>query len=159
MNVSSSGGIAIRRAAEADVPLVLSFIRALAEYEKIPGEVAATEEMLRDSLFGPQRAAEAALAYYGDEPAGYAVFFHNFSTNAGRRGMYLEDIFVHEEYRGRGVGKALLKYVIDTARERGCARMNWSVLKWNRPAIEFYESLGARALADWTVFRLDLPSR
>ncbi len=159
MNVSSGGTIAIRRATEADVPLVLSFIRALAAYEKIAHEVIATEEMLRESLFGPEKAAEAVLAYWGAEPAGYAVFFHNFSTNAGKRGVYLEDLFVHDEYRGRGIGKALFDYVADVARGRGCARMNWAALKWNRKAIEFYESLGARALADWTVFRLDLLQR
>lgn len=144
----------IRPAEVADVPLILRFIRALAEYERLAHEVVATEKLLRDSLFGPEPGAEVILAFVGDEPAGFALFFHNFSTFLGRRGLYLEDLFVHPEWRGRGVGRQLLVYLARLAVARGCGRMEWAVLDWNEPAIRFYRSLGAHPMHDWTVFRL-----
>ncbi|HMD49542.1 MAG TPA: GNAT family N-acetyltransferase [Bryobacteraceae bacterium] len=156
--MTTSPHVAIRQACEADVPLLLSFIRRLAEYEKLAHEVRATEEVLRDSIFGNRRVAEAVFAYAGDAPAGFAVFFHNFSTFTGRPGIYLEDLFVDPEYRGLGIGKALLGHVESVARERGCSRLQWAVLKWNQSAIDFYEKLGARPLDDWTIYRLGLDS-
>jgi GNAT superfamily N-acetyltransferase len=156
MNVTTSPHIAIRQACEADVPLLLSFIRKLAEYEKLLPHVTATEEVLRDSLFGNRRVAEAVFANVDDVPAGFALFFHNFSTFIGRPGIYLEDLFVDPEHRGLGIGKALLGYVEGVARERGCGRLEWAVLKWNQSAIDFYEKLGARPLDDWTMYRLGL---
>lgn len=156
MNVTTPLHVAIRQACEADVPLLLSFIRRLAEYEKLAHEVRATEEVLQDSLFGNRRVAEAVLAYAGDVPAGFAVFFHNFSTFTGRPGVYLEDLFVDPEYRGSGIGKALLGYLEGVARERGCGHLQWAVLKWNQSAIDFYEKRGAQPLDDWTIYRLGL---
>ena len=153
MSVSSLGPLSIRPATENDLPLVFSFIRKLAEYEKLAHEVTATEERLRENLFGPQKYAEAVIAYAGDVPAGFAVFFHNFSTYAGRPGIYLEDLFVDPEYRGHGLGKALLAYLEGVARERGCGWLQWAVLKWNQPAIDFYQGLGAKPLDDWTLYR------
>jgi GNAT superfamily N-acetyltransferase len=144
----------IRRAAETDVPNILAMIRALAEYENAaPGAVTATETQLRESLFGTAPGAEALIASVGEEVAGFALFFHNFSTWRGRRGMFLEDLFVWPQMRRRGVGKALLCEVSRIAVERGCPRLDWMVLDWNQPAIEFYKSLGAMALEDWTTFR------
>lgn len=153
MNVSSLGPLSIRPATQNDLPLVISFIRKLAEYEKLAHEVTATEEFLRENLFGSRKYAEAVIAYAGDAPAGFAVFFHNFSTYAGRPGIYLEDLFVDPEYRGHGLGKALLAYLENVARERGCASLQWAVLKWNQPAIDFYRRLGAEPLDDWTLYR------
>ncbi len=145
----------IRPAAESDVPTLLALIRGLAEYEKAaPGAVLATESLLQEALFGAHPAAEALLAYVGTEVAGYAIFFHNFSTWRGRRGLYLEDLFVKPEQRGRGIGKALLREVARIAVERGCPRMEWLVLDWNKPAIDFYRALGAISLDEWTTFRL-----
>ncbi len=149
----------IRRAAERDVPDILSMVRALAEYENAaPGAVTATEAQLRESLFGPQPGAEALIASIGDVVAGFALFFHNFSTWRGRRGLYLEDLFVWPHMRRRGVGKALLGEVSRIAMERGCPRLDWMVLDNNQPAIEFYKSLGAITLDDWTTFRLGEPA-
>lgn len=143
------------RAAElADIPLILEFIRGLAEYERLAHECVATEALLRESLFGPRPAAEVVLAFAGEEPAGFALFFHNFSTFLGRRGLYLEDLFVRPEWRGRGLGRMLLAHLARLAVERGCGRLEWWVLDWNTPAIEFYRSLGARAMDEWTVYRL-----
>ena len=156
MSVSSSGNLTIRPALECDVPLILSFIRKLAEYEKLAHEVTASEEGLRQGLFGPAKNAEAVIAYAGDAPAGFAVFFHNFSTYPGRPGIYLEDLFVDPEYRGRGLGKALLSHLEALARERGCVWLQWAVLKWNQPAIDFYNSLGAEAMDEWTLYRLQV---
>lgn len=144
----------IRAAVEDDVPLLLAFIKELAEYEKLSHEVSATEEILRDSLFGERRVAEALLAYTDDEPAGFALFFHNFSTFIGRPGIYLEDLYVRPEYRGAGIGRALLIHLAKLAKERGCGRLEWWVLDWNEPSIGFYESLGAVAMDDWTVYRV-----
>ncbi len=144
----------IRPATEEDVPLLLRFIKELAEYENLSHEVSATEEVLRESLFGERRVAESLLAYLGDEPAGFALFFHNFSTFLGRPGLYLEDLFVRPGFRGAGVGRALLVHLARLARERGCGRLEWSVLDWNEPAKRFYESLGAVPMEGWTVYRV-----
>ncbi len=144
----------IAPATERDVPLILSFIKKLADYEKLSHQVVATEDMLRDALFGSRPAAEVLIAYWDDEPAGFALFFHNFSTFLGRRGIYLEDLFVDPAQRGKGIGKALLIHLAKIAKERNCGRFDWSVLDWNKPAIDFYKSLGAVPLEDWTQFRL-----
>ena len=129
----------IRPATAADVPLLLEFIRAIAEYEKLIDQVKATEETLRESLFGDRPAAEALLGEWGGEPAAFAVYFQNFSTFTGRPGLYLEDLFVKPEYRQRGIGKLMLKHLAKIAVERGCPRLEWVALDWNEPAIEFYE--------------------
>lgn len=146
--------ITMRAATEADVPLILQFIRELAEYERLLHVVKATEDVLRESLFGARPAAEVILAYDGDSPAGFALFFHHFSTFVGRPGLYLEDIYVKPEYRSRGIGRMFFRELVRIAKHRNCGRMEWAVLNWNRPAISFYESLGARAIDDWTIFRL-----
>lgn len=145
--------VQIRFATEEDVPLLLGFIRGLAEYERLSHEVVATEEGLRESLF-ERRVAEALIAYLEDEPAGFALFFHNFSTFLGRPGIYLEDLYVKPESRGAGAGKALLKHIARIARGRGCGRFEWSVLDWNEPAIGFYRKIGAEPMDDWTVYRV-----
>ncbi len=150
--------IRIAPATEDQVPLILDFIRGLAEYEKLAHEVVATEESLRRSLFGPRPDAEVVIACVDGEPAGFALFFHNFSTFVGRRGLYLEDLFVKPAYRGHGVGRRLLQHLARLAVERGCGRFEWWVLDWNAPAIRFYESLGARPMSDWTVYRLTGPA-
>lgn len=145
----------IRPASPADVPVILELIRGLAEYEKAsPAEVTADEPTLRASLFGEKPAAEVLLACLGDDPVGLALFFHNFSTWRGKPGLYLEDLFVRPEMRGRGYGKALLIELARIARARGCPRLEWAVLDWNQSAIEFYKSLGAVPLHEWTIFRL-----
>jgi GNAT superfamily N-acetyltransferase len=144
----------IRVATEDDVPLLLSLIRELAEYEHLPHEVIATEETLRDSLFGERPVAETLLAYLGDDPAGFALFFHNFSTFLGRPGIYLEDLYVRPEFRAAGVGRALLVHIAGLARDRNCGRLEWSVLDWNEPAIGFYERIGASPVSGWTVYRV-----
>jgi len=141
-------------ATEGDVPLILRLIRALAEYEKLAAAVTATEDTLHRSLFGPQKAAEVVLAYVDDEPAGFAVFFENFSTFLGVPGLYLEDLFVVPKWRRHGIGRRLLVHLARTAVERGCGRVEWTVLDWNEPAITFYRSIGARAMDDWTIYRL-----
>ena len=144
----------IRRARVEDVPIILELIRDLAAYERAPDEVTATEEQLADVLFGERPVAEVLLAFEGKSPAGFAVFFHNFSTWLGRPGLYLEDLFVKPEKRGKGYGCALLMELAKIARDRGCGRMEWAVLDWNEPAIKFYRALGAKPMDDWTVFRL-----
>ncbi len=144
----------IRPAVEADVPLVLAFIRALAEYEKLTHEVVATEADIRAGLFGPRRVAECAIAEWDGAPAGFALFFHNYSTFIGRPGIYLEDLFVKPDLRGKGIGKALLAHLAKLAIERNCARLEWAVLGWNEPSIAFYKSLGAKPMDEWTVYRL-----
>ena len=146
--------IQIRRAEEKDVPLILRFIRDLAAYEKLSASCVATEELIHDSLFGPSPRAEAIVASYDDEPAGFAIFFHNFSTFLGRPGLYLEDLFVTPQLRGKGIGKAMLVHLAQIARERGCGRFEWAVLDWNTPSVEFYKKLGAVPMDEWTVFRL-----
>src|SRR5215213_6806916 len=135
--------LTIRPASETDVPLILTFIRELAEYEKLTHEVSATEEQLRATLFGAHRFAEALIASADGEPAGFAIFFHNYSTFLARPGLYLEDLYVRPAFRGLGLGKRLLIEVARLAVARGCGRYEWSVLDWNAPSIRFYESLGA----------------
>jgi GNAT superfamily N-acetyltransferase len=144
----------IRSASVEDVPIILELIRDLATYERAPDEVTATEEQLVDVLFGKRPAAEVLLAFEGKSPVGFAVFFHNFSTWLGRPGLYLEDLFVKPEKRGKGYGRALLIELAKISRDRGCGRMEWAVLDWNKPAIKFYHSLGAKPMDEWTVFRL-----
>lgn len=144
----------IRLATEADVPLILHFIKELAEYERLSHEVVATEEALRNSLFGERRVAEVVLGYVGDDPASFALFFHNFSTFLGKPGIYLEDLYVRPEFRGAGIGRAMLVYLANLAKERGCGRLEWWVLDWNDPAIRFYKTLGAVPMDDWTVYRV-----
>ena len=144
----------VRPAVIDDVPLILQLIRDLATYERAPDEVTATERRLVDVLFGKRPAAEVLLAYEKETPVGFAVFFHNFSTWLGRPGLYLEDLFVKPEMRGKGYGRALLVHLAKIARDRGCGRMEWAVLDWNKPAIEFYKKLGAAPLEEWRIFRL-----
>ncbi len=145
----------IRPASVDDVPVILELIRALGAYERAqPGDITADEATLRGALFGPHPAAEVLLACRGQIAVGFAVFFHNFSTWRGKRGLYLEDLFVRPEARGRGYGKQLFLAVAKIARERDCARMDWAVLDWNQPAIDFYHRLGAEPLEEWTTFRL-----
>jgi GNAT superfamily N-acetyltransferase len=148
----------IRPATPPDLPLILGFIRGLATYEKLLPEVEATEEKLGATLFGPRPAAECLLAFADELPAGFAIFFTNYSTFLARPGLYLEDLFVNPEFRGRGIGKALLLHLAALANERGCGRMEWSVLDWNQPAIDFYESLGAERKTEWTTCRLTGPA-
>jgi GNAT superfamily N-acetyltransferase len=144
----------IRPARVEDVPVILELIRELATYERAPDEVTATEEQLVDVLFGEKPVAEVLLAFEGRSPVGFAVFFHNFSTWLGRPGLYLEDLFVKPDKRGKGYGRALLVDLAKIARERVCGRMEWAVLNWNEPAIKFYRALGAKPLDEWTVYRL-----
>jgi GNAT superfamily N-acetyltransferase len=144
----------IEPARERDVPLILRLIKGLAEYEKLAHEVVATEERLRQSLFGPHPSAEVVIAYVDDEAVGFALFFHSYSTFLGQRGLYLEDLFVLPEWRGRGAGRALLTHLARIAAERGCGRFEWSVLDWNEPAINFYKNLGAKPMHEWTIFRV-----
>ncbi len=145
---------AIRPATIVDVPIILQLIRDLATYERAPNEVTATEAQLIDVLFGEKPVAEVLLAFEDKMPIGFAVFFHNFSTWLGKPGLYLEDLFVKPEMRGRGYGRALLVDLAKIARKRGCGRMEWAVLNWNGPAIQFYRKLGAKPMDEWTVFRL-----
>lgn len=144
----------LRFATEADVPLILELIRGLAEYERLAHEVVADEATLAANLFGDRRVAEVVIADHDGEPAGFALFFHNFSTFLGRPGIYLEDLFVRPERRGRGIGETLLAFLARLAVERGCGRLEWSVLDWNEPAIRLYERLGARPMEEWTVHRV-----
>lgn len=146
--------LAIRAATEADVPLVLDFIRRLAEYERLSHEVVADEPLLRRTLFGARPGAEVRIAELDGRPVGFALFFHTFSTFLGRPGLYLEDLFVLPEARGRGVGRALLAHLARVALARDCGRLEWSVLDWNEPALRFYRSLGAHPMDDWTVHRV-----
>ena len=144
----------IRVAVESDVPLILRFIRDLAEYERLAHKVVATEELLHATLFGFRRYAEVLIAEEGPEPVGFALFFHNYSTFLARPGIYLEDLFVKPETRGKGYGRALLARLAALAIERDCGRVEWAVLDWNEPAIEFYRTLGAQMMDDWKIFRL-----
>jgi GNAT superfamily N-acetyltransferase len=146
--------IDIRPAHVEDVPIILQLIRDLAKYERAPNEVTATDEQLVDVLFGERPAADVLLAFEGQSAVGFAVFFYNFSTWLGRPGLYLEDLFVKPEKRGKGYGRALLIELAKIARDRGCGRMEWAVLDWNEPAIKFYRALGAKPMHEWTVFRL-----
>jgi GNAT superfamily N-acetyltransferase len=146
--------LAIRPAERADVPVIAELIRGLARFEKLEHEVSMTQERLAENLFGRHRYAETLLAEEEGVPVGFALFFHNFSTFLAQPGIYLEDLFVVPEQRGHGVGRALLKELARLAVERGCGRLEWSVLDWNREAIGFYERLGAKPNSEWTVYRL-----
>lgn len=144
----------IEPATVADVPVILKLVKGIAEYERLSDEVVATEERLRKSLFGTRPGAEVAIGSVDQEPVGFAVYFHNYSTFLGRAGLYLEDIFVMPEWRRQGLGRQLLAYVARVAVSRGCTRLEWSVLDWNEPAITFYQNLGAQAMSEWTVYRM-----
>ena len=149
--------IELRQATAADVPLILSFIRKLADFEKLTGTVAATEQSLAETLFGQRPAAEVTFAYIDGVPVGFALYFYNYSTFLGRPGIYLEDLYVDEKHRGKGAGKALLLHLTRIAKERNCGRVEWAVLDWNQRAIDFYKSLGAQPMHEWTVFRFTGP--
>jgi GNAT superfamily N-acetyltransferase len=144
----------IRSAERSDVPVILSFIRQLAEYERLSDHVSATQDQILSNFFGPDAVAEAVLGLLDDRPVAFAVFFHNFSTFRAKKGLYLEDLFVLPEMRGRGFGKAMLQHLAEIAIQRDCGRFEWAVLDWNEPAIGFYKNLGAVALDDWTTFRV-----
>ena len=148
-----NGKTEIRFATAQDIPIILDFIKKLAEYEKMSDEVVATEELLNEWIFQKQK-AEVIFALENGKEVGFALFFHNFSTFLGKAGIYLEDLFVLSEYRGRGHGKALLSRLAEIACERGCGRLEWSCLDWNKPSIDFYLSLGASPMEDWTVYRV-----
>ena len=143
----------IRETSEEDCSLILSFIREIAEYEKMSDEVIATEETIRDSIFKNNR-AEVVILELKEKPVGYALYFYNFSTFIGRSGLYLEDIFIKKEFRGMGIGKEAFKFLIKKAKEEGCKRVEWSCLNWNEPSIKFYKSLGAIPMDEWTTYRL-----
>lgn len=147
--------LVIRAAVVDDLGSILGLIRELADYEKLGHQVVATEELLRVELFGARPIAEALIAEWGGAPAGFALFFHNFSTFLGKKGLYLEDLFVKPELRAKGIGRELFRRLAQIACERHCGRFEWSVLDWNAPAIEFYRKLGAEPMDEWTVFRLD----
>lgn len=152
--MNRSQDLQIRPARVEEVPVILQLIRDLATYERAPDEVTATKEQLVDVLFGERPVAEVLLAFEKESPVGFAVYFYNFSTWLGRPGLYLEDLFVKPEKRGKGYGRALLVELAKIARDRGCGRMEWAVLDWNEPAIKFYRGLGAMPMHEWTVFRL-----
>ncbi len=145
----------LRPATEADVPVILQLIRELAEYEGLLPEVVATEAPVRESLFGDRPRAEAILGEAAGVVAGFAVYFHNFSTFLGRPGLYIEDVFVRPRFRGRGLGRRFFIHLARLARDRGCGRMEWAVLNWNEGAIRFYRRIGAQAIDEWTLYRLD----
>jgi len=144
----------IKPATKKDVPVILNFIKKLADYERLSHEVVATEELLQRTLFGQRRTAEVAIGYLNSDPVGFVLFFHNFSTFIGRPGIYIEDLFIDEQFRRRGFGGALLRHVAKLAAARECGRLEWSVLDWNEPAINFYKKLGAVSMNEWTVFRM-----
>ncbi|MDP4117224.1 MAG: GNAT family N-acetyltransferase [Bacteroidota bacterium] len=143
----------IREAEKKDIPVILALIKELAHFEKLSNEVFATEELLAHNLFEHQY-AKILIAEYNNVPVGQALYFFNFSTFLSKPGIYLEDIYIKPDYRGKGIGKALLKKIIEIAKEKKCGRVEWSVLKWNKSAIDFYLSLGAKPLEDWSIFRL-----
>lgn len=148
--------IHIEPATRKDLPIILSFIEGIAAYEKLSHEVESTIEKLDETLFGDRPYAEVLIAYEEQTPVGFALYFHNYSTFRARPGIYLEDLFVLPEHRGKGFGKALLERIITIAKERNCGRVEWSVLDWNTPAIDFYKSMGAVPMDEWTVFRITL---
>lgn len=150
--------IRIDPATPADVPMIRTLIRELAEFERLLQEAKVTEEQLHGSLFGPNPGAEVIMARVGDEVAGFALFFHNFSTFLGKRGLYLEDLFVRPRFRGAGCGAALLRQLAKIALERDCGRLEWSVLDWNQRAIDFYKALGAVPMDEWTIYRVTGPA-
>ena len=151
---TSVDGLQLRLAERRDTGQILQFITALAEYEKLLDQVVATEQNLLDSLFGDKPYAEVIIAEYQQQPAGFALFFHNYSTFLAKPGIYLEDLFVLPALRGKGIGKALITYLAQLAVSRNCGRLEWSVLDWNQPAIDFYQSLGATMLHDWRINRV-----
>ncbi|CZG43402.1 ribosomal-protein-alanine acetyltransferase [Legionella pneumophila] len=144
----------IRFAILSDVPLILQFIKELAEYEQLLHEVVATEDILQETLFGPKSHAEVVIGYLEEKPVSFALFFHNFSTFLGRPGIYLEDLYVRPEARGQGIGKMMLSYLTALAKNRKCGRLEWWVLDWNETAINFYKSIGAKPMDEWTVYRV-----
>lgn len=154
MDATMIDRLVIRKASETDVPVLLSLIRELADYEHLSHECVATEELIKDILFGDGVNAEALVAEYDGTPVGFALFFHNFSTFLGKRGIYIEDVFVKPDFRRKGIGRALLMHIVRLAKERKCGRVEWCVLDWNEPAIKFYKGIGAKPLDEWTVFRL-----
>ena len=154
MQQAENNTFTIRRAEKEDVPLILDFIEKLAEYERLSHEVVATRADLEKYLFGEERVAEVLIGYEAELPVGFALFFHNFSTFLGKPGIYLEDLFVLEEHRGKGYGTRLLASLASIAIERNCGRLEWAVLDWNEPSIEFYKSLGARLMNEWIVNRV-----
>lgn len=145
----------IKKAEKKDVGTILNFIKALADYEKLSDEVVATEDSLRKTLFSEKSNAYALLGYYNEKPVCFSIYFYNYSTFKGKPGLYLEDVFVLPEMRGKGFGKQILKELAKIAKENNCGRFEWAVLNWNEPAINFYKKLGAKPMDDWTVFRLD----
>jgi len=152
--MTEPSAIDIAPATAQDVPLLLALITELADYEKLRHEVVATQASVSQALFGPRPSAEAVVARFGGEPAGFALYFHNFSTFLGKHGLYLEDLYVRPAFRGRAIGKALLRYLAALALQRDCGRFEWAVLDWNRPARDFYEALGAVAKSDWIIHRI-----
>ncbi|MFH0875151.1 MAG: GNAT family N-acetyltransferase [archaeon] len=144
----------IRNATKKDVPIILGFIRELAEYEKALHEAKATKKQLENTLFGKKKYAECVIGYDGKKPVGFALFFHNYSTWLGKPGLYLEDLYVTPDCRGKGYGKALLMHLAKIAKKRGCGRFEWACLDWNTPSIEFYKKLGAKPMTEWTVYRV-----
>jgi len=145
----------IKETTTSDIPLILNFIKGLAEYEKLAHKVVATEDGLRETLFENNPKAEVIFGVYKNEPVAFALFFHNYSTFLGRPGIYLEDLYVKPEYRGKGFGKVMLSYLAKLAKDRKCGRLEWSVLDWNEPALKFYKTIGARKMDEWTTQRLD----
>jgi len=154
MIATKNPDITLRAANENDTPIILSLIKELAEYEKLSHEVLADENKLKTTLFGKKKFAEVIIADYKNEPAGFALFFHNYSTFLGKPGIYLEDLYVKTDLRGKGIGKILLAYLGKLALERDCGRIEWAVLDWNEPSIQFYKNLGAKPMDEWTVFRV-----
>jgi len=153
--LADNNEILIRQALKEDVGLILSFIKELADYEKLSDAVTANEELLLKTLFGEESVTKSLLAFYDNKPAGFAIYFYNFSTFIGKPGLYLEDVYVKPELRGKGIGKQILIYLANIAKEKDCGRFEWSVLDWNEPSIKFYKNLGAKPMDEWTVFRLD----
>ncbi len=158
MTRKAASELRIRPATADDIPLVLALVSELGEYERLSHLVSATEARLRESLFGQHPGAEVVLGFAGEAPAGFAVYFHNFSTFLGVKGLWLEDLYVRPAMRRHGFGRALLLHVARIAHDRGCGRFEWAALDWNEPAIRFYRSLGAVALDDWTIFRVTGPA-
>lgn len=154
LKVERDNLLTIKKATSEDTEIIFNFICKLAEYEKLTHEVSTNPEELRKTLFGDNSNTKTVIAFIDDEPVGFALYFFNYSTFKGKRGLYLEDVFVLPEMRGNGVGKELLKYLANVAKENYCARFEWSVLDWNDPAIKFYKSIGAKPMDEWTVFRL-----
>jgi ribosomal protein S18 acetylase RimI-like enzyme len=146
--------VRIEPARPEDVPMILMLIRELAEFERLLHEVTATEEQVHEGLFGARPSAEVVMARIGDEVAGFALYFHNFSTFLAKPGIYLEDLYVRQKFRGQGCGEALLRHLASIALARGCGRLEWSVLDWNQRAIAFYKSLGAAPMSEWTIYRV-----